>query len=373
MGKRELVLIAVFAVVGVLLYQFTAPPLPPGQQGFSFSRVFNEMRRGISGRRFRAVVDKSRTEPIDSSITELRINIRIVELKIVGEDRADTLFETRVDSNGADDAEAKQLAERTTLKVDHAGVGLVATMDFPPEGTQHAALTVHVPKRLAVRVESKSGRLEIGNVASVDVKGNRGETKVSDVAGDVNLSHRGGDLVVDRVGSLRLDQTMGAATVSRVKGVCSVNVTRGDLNVTDVVGPLDLKSVGAEIKLRDIASLKPPFRADMQSGSLDVEGLRTEARVDGRDTGIRIALDRAVPLTIYSTADDIRITPAAGGYTVDATATGGHVTIEDGALKPAGDDREQRANGAVRGGGPTMMLRATRADITVAKAGGSKQ
>jgi hypothetical protein len=89
--------------------------------------------------------------------------------------------------------------------------------------------------------------------------------------------------------------------------------------------------------------------------------------VDGRNTGIKIAFERAAPLTVYSTSDDIRVTPAPGGYTLDATATDGHINVEDAALKPSGDDREQRVSGAVRGGGPTMMLRATRADITIAK------
>ena len=372
MGKRELVLIAAFALAGVLVYQFTAPPLPAGQQGFSLARVFRNVRRGIAGQNVRAVVNSSRTEPVEASITELRVNVRVLDLKVIGEDRADALFEMGVQSNGEDEADARQLAQRTALTVDHAGAGLLASIDFPKEGIQRATLTVHVPHRLALRVESMVGHLEAGGVASADIKGNRGDTRLSDIAGEVSVGHRSGTLAIDGIGSLRVEQVGGEGTIARVRGVCSVNATRADLTLSDIIGPLDIKTVGSDITLREVAGLKPPFRADMQSGALIVEGLRTEARVDGRDTSIKIALERAVPLTVYSTSDDIRITPAAGGYTLDATATDGHVNIEDGALKASGDDREQRANGTVRGGGPTMTLRATRADITVAKPGSSK-
>lgn len=368
MGKRELVLIAVFAVAGVLVYQFTAPPLPAGQEGFSLARVFRNVRRAVASQTVHAVVNTSRTEPVEASITELRVNVRVLDLKVLGEDRADALFEMGVQSNGEDEADAKQLAQRTALKVDHAGAGLLATIDFPREGIQRATLTVHVPRRLALRVESMVGRLEASGVASADIKGNRGETRLSDIPGEVTLGHRAGALSINGVGSLRLEQVAGEGTIAHVRGVCSVNATRADLTFSDIVGPLDVKTVGSDIKLVDAAALKPPFRADMQSGSLNVDGLRTEARVDGRDTGITLVLERAAPLTVYSTADDIRVTPASGGYVLDAIATDGHVTIEDGALKASGDDREQRVNGAVRGGGPTMMLRATRADITVTKA-----
>ncbi len=36
MGKRELLLIGVFLVLGMGVYQMTAPPPKPGQEGFSF-------------------------------------------------------------------------------------------------------------------------------------------------------------------------------------------------------------------------------------------------------------------------------------------------------------------------------------------------
>ena len=52
MGKRELLLIAVFVVVGTGVYQMTAPARP-GVSGFSLSRLLEHVRSEIAraGRR----------------------------------------------------------------------------------------------------------------------------------------------------------------------------------------------------------------------------------------------------------------------------------------------------------------------------------
>ena len=45
MGKRELLLIVCFVIVGAGVYQVTAPEPGPGQRGFSFSRFLEAARR----------------------------------------------------------------------------------------------------------------------------------------------------------------------------------------------------------------------------------------------------------------------------------------------------------------------------------------
>ena len=39
MGKRELLLVVGFVIVGVVVYQVTAPPPAPGERGFSLGAV----------------------------------------------------------------------------------------------------------------------------------------------------------------------------------------------------------------------------------------------------------------------------------------------------------------------------------------------
>ena len=72
-----------------------------------------------------------------------------------------------------------------------------------------------------------------------------------------------------------------------------------------------------------------------------------------------------MPATIYSTGEDIVVTPPPGGYTLDAVATDGRITIDDGDAE-ADRERDRAArHRAGHGGGPTLTLRATRAEINV--------
>jgi hypothetical protein len=67
----------------------------------------------------------------------------------------------------------------------------------------------------------------------------------------------------------------------------------------------------------------------------------------------------------------MEITAPPGGFILDALVTDGSLTLPDDIREHVttsggtDDAKEQRANGAVRGGGPTITLRANRGDIRV--------
>src|SRR5262245_48519536 len=125
MGKRELVLILAFVLVGAVVYQVTAPPLAPGQEGFSFGRLIQHIRRNVQGRRAQASVESSRTEPLEASLTELRATLMGTDLTVIGEDREDASFALTVSSNGTDPADAQRLAGLATLKIERTASALV--------------------------------------------------------------------------------------------------------------------------------------------------------------------------------------------------------------------------------------------------------
>jgi hypothetical protein len=365
MGKRELVLIALFAVIGVVVYQVTAPPPQPGSQGFSLSRIIQSMRRGVHGNRASAQIDRTRTEPVDAELQDLRFALAGTELTVTGEDRSDISIQMHVTSSGFDDAEAKRLAEASALSVTRAGPALVFAINFPREARQSAVLTLKVPKRLRMRLEPMGGgKLDASNLAGVEVMGMGGDLAVRNIAGPVIVNQRRGSMTIDSVGSLKLS-SRGEAKVQHVLGTLTVQANGGELTLEDIVGPAEIETHNTDVRLENVKQLKAPLRIDASNGTLKVSGLRTDARIDGRETDLDISFDGAVPATIYSTGADIVVTPPPGGYTLDAVATDGRITIDDDVLKPTGSENEQRAIGPVKGGGPTLTLRATRAEINV--------
>jgi hypothetical protein len=374
MGKRELVLISIFVVLGICVYQFTAPPPPPGSEDVSVGGIFNKLRRNIRGARETAPADWTQTTPVDQDVHELRLNIpRPNDLTITGEDRSDMAIELHAVGRGYDEAEAKTAAATGHLRVERAGDGLVVSFDQAltrdlPRNARLEQLTIvmKVPKRLALRVEPRFGRFTAANLASADIMGSRGETRIRNTAGHLMLSHSSGKLEIDGAGSLKLTARNSAGSIANVSGTATLDLNGGELHLENIVGPLDVESRNTELTVDAGKTAKPPFRFNGTGGQLRVTGLRTETRIDGRNEEIRVELAAAAPVTIYSTGEDIDVTAPAAGYTLDAVATEGRLDIGDGGLKPQ-QDGEARVNGAVRGGGPTMSLRATRGTITLRK------
>jgi DUF4097 and DUF4098 domain-containing protein YvlB len=376
MGKRELVLISVFVVLGFCVYQFTAPPPLPGSEGVSIGGIFRNMQRTIHGARESAVADSTQNAPIDAAIKELRLNIpRMSDVTVTGEDRSDLSAEVHVTARGYDQAEAKAGAEAVKLKIDRVGDALVvildtsATLKLPRNNSQgQIVIVLKVPSRLGLRAEPHSGRLVATHLASAEIMASRGETRMSAIPGRLVLTHSGGALELEDLGSLKLNARNSRGSVKKVSGALAVDSIGSDLAMNGIIGPLEIEARNTDLKIDDIKGLKAPLRINSTSGEIIVRGLRSEARLDGRNSVVEVTLDAPAPVTIYNLGD-IRVTAPPGGYTLDAVATEGHITMDDGDLKPS-EGPDPHVTGPVRGGGPTLTLRSTRGSITVRKPAG---
>jgi hypothetical protein len=368
MGKRELLLIVAFVVLGTVVYQATKPDTQPGREGFSFGRLIDSIRREVHGRPARAQVESTNSHPLKSSTNELRISIPTAQITVLGEDRTDMQSELRASSDGHDDAEAQSLAKEVAVELDSPSDSVRVGLHFPQPGTQRASLILRVPSRLRVRLEPSNGRLEVQNVAAAEVVNSRGETIIKGITDRLTITHRGGDLVIDDVGSLRLNTRGSDVKLSNVRGEAMLQLQAGDLRAESIAGPLEIESNDTDVTLEKLGAIKGVLRVSAVAGQLTVRDLRSEARVDGRGAEIDVRLDRPATLSIYNTNEPIELTLPAGGFELDALATEGEITIPPGLksqIKVRGDDpdKAQAATGKVNGGGPTVTLRATRGDI----------
>jgi hypothetical protein len=375
MGKRELLLIVGFVVVGALVYQFTAPPPAAGERGFSLSRLIEGARREIRGNRASAQVTQTFTHPAARALQEVRVGTVRGEMTIAGEDRDDILAELRVTSRAYDDAEAQETAKSTKLKFDDAGGTVTISIVYPSGGRQTAALHLRVPQRLNVRLDDKNGTFVASNVAALEMGSSRGKTEVSAVAGRVTVTQRGGAITLRDIGSLRLNVRGGAeATVSDVRGDATFNLQSGELRASSLRGAIEIESTSADLKLEKLQETTGAIRINATSGTVELAGIRTDTRVDGRNSEIRIEVDQPAPIAVYNDGDERVefVAPATAGFTLDALTRGSRITSEGDLLarwglsvKGAESAVEQRVNGPVRGGGPTIILRSNNGDISL--------
>ena len=374
MGKRELVLIVLFLVAGVVVYQVTAPPAPPGTD-VSVGGIFQRIRRQMQGARETATGTSSQTIPVGAGVESVRISLpRPSELTITGTDRDDIEIRMQTTARGYTQAEAKAAADGATIKGETkedviALAGIWEDRRGPAGYITQATVTILLPRRLAVRLLPHIGGLTVSNVASLESVSSRGETHVTDTAGAVQLTHSGGTLEVRGGTGLKLNARNSRGEISRISGSMSIEAIGGRLKLSELSGTLEIESRNADLTLENIAGLKPPFRFNGTRGELRIDGLRTEARIDGQSTDITVALDAAAPVTIYNVGV-IVVTAPPGAYTLDAVATEGRITSDDSSITATpSDGPDARVTAKIRGGGPTLTLRSTRGRIEIRGAG----
>ena len=369
MGKRELLLVICFVVVGVVVYQVTAPSPAPGERGLSLGRLIEAARREVGGNRAVAELTTTTTHALTSEMTELRITGQISEVEVQGEDRSDIESTLFVNSRAYNDAEAKQYAAESKLVADQTASALILRMQFPTPGRQRSTVKLKVPARLRIRIEPGSGTLDVKNVAAVEIAGTRGEVTLSQIAGRVEVSHRGGEVTIQDAGSLDFNGRAGSLKLTGVRGDTSIKMDGGgEITVANLAGSLNLESRNTEVTLENLESTRGPIRVNSIAGSVKMRGLKSEARIDVRNAELDVAMTAAATVAIYTENDRVSLTPPPGGYTLDAL-------VIDGEIKPAEriselglratreNDKEARLVGAIKGGGPTITVRATRGDF----------
>lgn len=367
MGKRELLLIAGFVLMGVVVYSLTAPDTGDAGGGFSVSRLIEGARREVSGNRGSAEVETSTTTAIKPAVKLLRVEARTVSLTVVGEDRDDVATDLKVWSNGFDNAEAQKYARETTLKLTEAGDMLLVDIDYPQPAQQRSTLVVRVPDRLGVRVANSNGKLDVSRVDAVEVVEYRGEVRIANVAGRVAVTHRGGALTINSAETVKLNTRGSVVSLENISGDLTLQAQSGEVRGTALHGPLDIESTNARMVF-DALATTTNIRVNASRGSVTLAGVRSELRLDARDAHVSVAIDRPAPISISTEGDELTdiVLPRAAGYTLDALAMRGELSMPEGPLEVAGEEHEeQRASGPVNGGGPTITLRSSQGPIVI--------
>jgi DUF4097 and DUF4098 domain-containing protein YvlB len=378
MGKRELLLGAAFVLIGIVVYQVTAPASDPARPRWSVGGIVESIRREVRGNQAQATAKIPSTIPVPKAVRELRIMVGSVNVTVVGEERDDIQAELDVTSNAYDAAEAERTAKATKLKVDEAGPVITVSIDFPPEGQQRASLSVKVPARLELRVE-KNNALVVTNAAALSVTG-RGDTTVASVPGAVHATQRGSVITLADIGPLKLTTLSGAeAKISNVNGDATLSLQGGELHGEGFTGSVEIESRNCDITLDKLEKVRQT-RINAVNGEVVVRGIQTELRIDGREADIRVEQTAPAMVSIYNEGNEtVELTLPLGGLKIDARTVDGRLTIDDALGKSGvkvettgsqggetGSSREeQHVEAVIGGGGPLITIRARRGDISL--------
>lgn len=359
MGKRELLLILAFALIGIVLYQLTVPP-GTSTSRFNFGQLIESARREIQGNQARAERKTETTEPIGPDVDEIRLQ-NVPTVSLVGEDRDDLQVELNVASTGFDTAEAERLTRETTLRLDASGRVVTLAIEYPEAGRQTVSLVVRLPSRLRVRLGGVRRDSRVSGVAALELESTRGELTIERIAGPVEGDHVGGTLHVTGAGRVSLTARSCDLKLEGVDGETKLDLTGGTVRAVRLGGPLDVTGRSADIEVDGAGGTA---RFDLRGGEVRLAGIGREVRFDGRSTDFTLALAAPAAVTAIANGGSISFTaPPKGGFALDAD--GERVRLSGVDLPITTHDKGQRAVGDVAGGGPTVALRASVGTVEV--------
>lgn len=364
MGKRELLLVSGFAVIGVLVYQLTMPASADTGGGFSawWTRVRSHLTEHWVEKRY----ERKAEVPVPAEVKTLSIDFNRATATIVGEARETVAVDVSGVVFGGDEAQAQEFERQVALKVEPDGVVMRVSLVLPKrdELTRRPTrqFTLRVPARLAIEARLGGGELNIQQVASVHLPTAAGNVRLDGIAGAVTGDLERGMLEVQRAGSLAMKVHRCEARIADISGALEIDARRCELRARKVGGPSTLEIDDVEGELEDAAG---PVRLTGKGGAFHLRAGR--AQIDATTDRTTLYLLPAVPVPITATVerDTLEITLPRGGVVVDAIATHGDVRSPDGLLTVTREDEVVKASGAVLGGGPRVQLRTTRGDIVV--------
>jgi len=362
MGKREILLIAAFLVVGVVAWRLTAPPPAPGQEGFSLARAWRSVRTAVQSDAARATATRGERVRVEATVNRVVVAEFRGELSVVGADGAELAAELTATLSGPDDAEAQRLAQEVRLQLEPDGGDLRVRVILPDvRRPPDLSLRLRVPRRLLVRLSVQARRLEVREVAGLELDVRRGSVTVTGVAGALLGEQRDGELEVSEVGSARLVLRRVDARLARIDGTAIIEATDGDLTVRET-GRLELQARRVDVEVERVR------------GEAQVAG--TDGQVDMREAGGRLRFEgRRCPLQLNPVPEagadvssegarvELRLPPS--GATLDLVASGGEIRVPEGTLRVDRREEVSRATGAVGTGGPSVRVRTTSGDIIV--------
>jgi hypothetical protein len=368
MGKRELFIALAFVAAGVVAYQLTAPPPPPGAEGFSFGRFWTNARRGMRGSAAQATFTKTGSIPVGPGLAELRIEGVTRQVRLIGESRPDIAYELTVESTGPDYQTALGYAKQVTVKTDDLGTALTLRVGYPRNERQAATVVLHVPARLGVLLSGSNG-VDASTLASLHLDNVAGDAAVSGVTGALTGLHRNGYLKVRDIGSVKLTLRGSRASFENVQHGLTLDLRDGECRIAASKGPIELDEMRVEVT---VVSHAGPIRIGGNDGRITLSDPRDVSKVDVRRAEVEVSLLRPVSLTLLTTDDTLRLLLDGPAHVaLDAAASLGRVHAEDFQLSPESDDQESRLTHTFGAGDARVSLRDLRGDIVIRNLRGS--
>lgn len=370
MGRRELVLIVAFLVVGAIAFQVTSPPSTSSSRvnvGDFFSRIRREMR----GTRATAVVNRQFSAPAPQAITRVRLDGFSGRLTVTGgdEDQVAAHLQMQLGGESPEEAAAAAPALVTEWRVD--ATELVLDVRHPDEWRVQlrrtpGELRITLPRRLAVHLDVDGGVADVSDVAGVTLDSGRTNVTLARVGGKVDGEMSDGRLDIHMAGALDVETRRTVVVADTIAGDARMDASDGSVDLKGVSGAVTLQLRRLRAAVARAAGAVAVEGSDL---TVDIAGARARVAVDATRSTITVAADVLAASRIETTDGGITISLPDGAVTVDAQNEVGPIALPEPAGPGQKDGLTERRRVEYGHGGPEIVLRNKRGPITVLRAG----
>ena len=181
-------------------------------------------------------------------------------IKIAGADITDCNLTATITARAVTEEDAKQLAERTTVKLESFGEKLIAKISEPPFMTNQSvsvSLDVQVPNESDLGLTTHNGSVEIRNIT-----------------GRINGSTHNGKIVAEQVsGTAELHTHNGSVTCREISGDSRLKSHNGSVKVyyskaAPSICDISLITYNGGIELETPSNFSGEFNASTHNGSI---------------------------------------------------------------------------------------------------------
>jgi hypothetical protein len=365
MGKRELLLLVVFVVLGVGVYQVSAPAAPADGPGFSLSRLVQMARSHFSGPAVRRTVTRTATFQPPSDVTTLNLGEIRGAVMIEGADRED--IEVRIEAmlGGLDEADLKRQEEALRVELKSEGPEATTAVSFDQTGrTPRIEMHVLMPRRLKAEIAGR-GSAEVRGVAALHLDEFRGELTTEDLRGPVTGEMRDARAEFGTGATLDLRAERGRVRADAPLSV-TLDISHANLDIVDPAGPITLKQEQCRIDIRGTGGA---IKVTGEGGTIVLRQITHPLTIEAERLTVNAEFDAPVATVIAVENDDVEVTlPRSGGVELNAEVTYGELRLPDGLTATTADDKQSYA-GKVAGGGPLVKLALERGTMRIRSRG----
>lgn len=279
------------------------------------------------------------------------------------------------------DSKSQQFAPATNLQ------GSALSVNMPSLEGARADLVIQVPATATTTVTANRGDIHISSIkAGVNATANRGDIELSAITGPAtaHLNSGGASISAHRIdGGITIQGHAEDITLAEITGPVSINGEYfGTTHVEHVNGAVhfhtsrtdfQLARLDGELEISPDANLSAdqvlgPVVLTTHGRNITLDRVAGDIAVTNRNGSVDIVAVPAVgSITLENRDGPVKVTlPEHSGFSVQADANDGEM-FTDFSLPTSGSGNHKTINGTVGGGGSTVRINTTNADISILK------